>query len=357
MKTRQTTIQAFAAHAAAGTDVYPILLKDPISRLVMPYSVLVPAAARIEHMSTAFTRIVIVDGSDVLMSLSGQQIDGMARMRALAANATFEDQAQSVTVWGNLIIDFGRYLFDKEIAFDPSKFHNPQIQVTHNAGAIATGGVRTDYGILAQVMEGLGSAPMNFLMKKEAKSWLAANAAWEYSELARDFPYRAIWLQAKTNLIGVDGHWSRALLNEDNYKRVPFDVLVDDQVADNAGEYGLITENVSSTTSGLATPQFAAPTYGGAFMGVNATTWNALYSQNFNGGQYSVESANGTDNYRGLIEGLCPQGLVVFNMGPKDEIGDWYDPAGVGSLRFEVLGAGARTMRVITEQLRPNLPR
>ena len=357
MKTRQTTIQAFAAHAAPGTDVYPILLKDPISRLVMPYSVLVPAAARIEHMSTAFTRIVIVDGSDVLMSLSGQQIDGMARMRALAANATFEDQSPSVTVWGNLIIDFGRYLFDKEIAFDPAKFSNPQIQVTHNAASIATGGVRTDYGILAQVMEELGSSPRGFLMKKEAKSWLAANGAWEYSELARDFPYRAIWLQAKTNLIGVDGHWSRALLNEDNYKRVPFDVLIDDQVADNAGEYGLITENISGAVSAFASPQFAAPTYGGAVLAVNSTARNALQAQNLNGGQYTVESANGTDDYRGIVEGLCPQGLVVFNMGPKDEIGDWYDPTAIGSLRFEVLGAGARTMRVITEQLRPNLPR
>jgi len=352
MRTRQTTIQAFAAHAAPGTDVYPIRLTDPVSRLVIPYSVLIPAAARIEHMSTTFTKIAIVDGSDVLFSLSGNQIDGMAKMRSLSANATFEDPSPSVTVWGNLVIEFGRYLYDKQIAFDPTKFKNPQILVTHNAATPVTGGVRTDYAILADIMEGLGSAPMGFLMKKEAKSWLAANGAWEYTELAKDYPYRAIWLQGKTNLIGVDAHWSRALLSEDNYKRIPFDSLIDDQVADNAADYGLIVEPISGAVSAFATPIFVAPCYGGSALAVNSTARNALQAQWLNGGQVTVESANGTDDFRGVAQGFCPQGLVVFNMGPKDIIEDWYDPTGVGSLRLEVLGAGAQTIRCITEQLR-----
>ncbi len=353
MKTRQTTIQAFAAHAAPGTEVYPIRLTDPISRLVIPYSVLIPAAARIEHMSTTFTRIVIVDGSDVLLSLTGSQIDGMAKMRALSANATFESPDPSITVWGNLIIDFGRYLYDKQLAFDPTKFKNPQIQVTHNAAIPVTGGVRTDFAILADIMEGLPSSPMGFLMKKEAKSWLAANGAWEYSELAKDYVYRAIWLQGKTNLIGVDAHWSRALLSEDNLKRIPFDCLIDDQVADNAADYGLIVEPISGTVSAFATPIFVAPCYGGNALAMNSIARNALQAQWLNGGQVTVESANGTDDFRGHAEGLCPQGLVVFNMGPKDNIDDWYDPKALGDLRLEVLGAGARTIRLITEQLRP----
>jgi len=352
MRTRQTTIQAFAAHAAPGTETYPIRLTDPISRLVIPYSVLIPAAARIAHMSATFTKIAIVDGSDVLLSLTGQQIDGIAKMRSLSANATFEDPSPSITVWGNLIIEFGRYLYDKQLAFDPTKFKNPQIQVTHNAATIAAGGVRTDFSVLADIMEGLGAAPMGFLMKKEAKSWLAAAAAWEYTELAKDYKYRAIWIQGRTPLIGVDGHWSQALLSEDNYKRIPFDSLIDDQVADNAGDYGLIVEPISGAVSAFATPIFVAPSYGGSALAVNSTARNALQAQWLNGGQVTVESANGTDDFRGIAQGFCPQGLVVWNMGPKDNIEDWYDPTGVGSLRLEVLGAGARTIRLVTEQLR-----
>lgn len=352
MKTRQTTIQAFQAHAAPGTDIYPIRLTDPISRLVMPYSVLIPAAARLQHMSDVFTRIVIVDGSDVLLSLTGKQIDGMARMRAISAPATYETPDPSITVWGNLIIDFGRYLYDKILALDPTKFKNPQIQVTHNAATIVTGGVRCDYAILADIMEGLSTNPTGFLMKKEAKSWVAAAAAWEYTELARDYVYRAIWIQALTKLCGVDTHWSRAVLSEDNYKRIPFDVLIDDQVADNAATYGEVLENVSGLCVAATSPLFAAPAYAGCVK-VGLQSGNVGHSDITNdGGQYSVSSAGNTERFRGTCEGLAPQGLVVFDMGPHDNIDDWYDPRGIGDLRLEVLGAGARTVRLVTEQLR-----
>jgi hypothetical protein len=352
MKTRQTTIQAFQAHAAPGTDIYPIRLTDPISRIVMPYSVLIPATARLQHMSDVFTRVVIVDGSDVLLSLTGKQIDGMARMRAISAPATFESPDPSITVWGNLIIDFGRYLYDKVLALDAKRFNNPQIQVTHNAATIAAAGVRCDYAILADIMEDLGSTPQGFLMKKEAKSWLAAAGAWEYTELARDYTYRAIWIQALTKLIAMDQHWSRAILSEDNYKRIPFDCLIDDIIADNAAEYGEVLENVSGIGTGAAAPIFAAPAYAGSIKAEDITALSANLGITNDGGQFSFGTTVNTDRFRGVCQGLCPQGLVVFDMGPKDNIEDWYDPKSLGSLRLEVLGTGARTIRLVTEQLR-----
>ncbi len=352
MKTRQTTIQAFAAHAAPGTETYPIRLTDPISRLVIPYSVLIPAAARIEHMSSTFTKIAIVDGSDVLFSLTGHQIDGMARMRALSSPATFESPDPSITVWGNLVIDFGRYLYDKVLAFDATKFKNPQIQVTHNAATPVTGGVRTDFAILADIMEGLPSAPMGFLLKKETKSWLAANGAWEYSELPKDYVYRAIWLQGKTRLIATDAHWSRALLSEDNYKRIPFDCLVDDIIADNAAEFGVIEELASGICVATTSPTFAAPCYAGNILASLLSGIVAFNGVTNDGGQYTITSTGNTERWRGVCRGLVPQGLVCFSMGPKDEIADWYDPKALGDLRLEVLGAGARTIRLVTEQLR-----
>jgi hypothetical protein len=79
---------------------------------------------------------------------------------------------------------------------------------------------------------------------------------------------------------------------------------------------------------------------------------NALEGHNRDGGQYEVKSANGTDDFRGIVIGLCPQGLVCFNMGPGDKIEDMYDPKALGSLQLEVLGAGAYTVRAIAEQLR-----
>jgi hypothetical protein len=352
VKTRQTTIQANGSHAAATTDIIPIRVSDPISRIVIPYGVTVGAAARLGHLSQVFTKIEIVDGSDVLFSLTGSAIDGMARQRAIASSSTFSRPDISTEDFGNLIIDFGRYLYDKELAFDPTKFSNPQIKVTHNFATVEANATAVEYAILADVMEGLSANPRGFLMKKEVKSWVAVAAGWEYTEMPRDYPYRAIWLKGHTKSVGVGSHWSRAVLSEDNYKRVPFDCLVDDQIADNAADYGLITEHVSGTISAVATPLFAAPCYAGMVLAMCTMATNALEGHNLDGGRYEVKSANGTDDFRGIVEGLCPQGLVTFNMGPKDNIEDWYDPKSVGSLRLEVLGAGAYTIRLLTEQLR-----
>ncbi len=357
MKTREATIHAEESYAAAGTAIYPIRETSPISRILIPFGVTVGAAARLLHHSAAITKVEIVDGSDVLFSLSGPQIDGIARFDGRGSAGMWTSPSASITEYGNLVIDFGRYLYDKEIAFEPAKFKNPQLKITRSLTACEATCTAVILAAHAYIMEGLGGSPRGFLMKKEMKSWTGVANAWEYTQMARDFPYRRLFVQGLTKTIGVGTHWSRARLSEDNDARIPFDVLVDDQIANNARDYGDIVENCSGAISAVATPFFAAPAYGGSVMAMCTMATNALEGHNRDGGQFEVKSANGTDDFRGIVMGLCPQGLTAFHMGASDEIEDWYDPTVLGSLQLEVLGAGAYTMQLVTEQLRPNVPR
>ena len=352
MKTREATIHAEESYAAAGTAVYPIRETDPISRLLIPFGVTVGAAARLAHHSAALTKIEIVDGSDVLFSLDGLQTDGIARFNGRGSAGMWTSPSASITEYGNLVVDFGRYLYDRELAFDPTKFKNPQIKITRSLSACEATCTAVILAVHAYVMEKLSSPPLGFLMLKEQKSWTAVASAWEYTQLAKDYAYRRIFLQGLTKTIGVGTHWSRARLSENNDKSIPFDVLVDDQIATNARDYGDIIENCSGAISAVATPFFAAPAYGGSPIAMCTMATNALEGHNRDGGQYEVKSANGTDDFRGIVVGLCPQGLVVFNMGPGDEIEDLYDPRQLGSLQMEVLGAGAYTIHLVTEQVR-----
>ncbi len=352
MKTRQTTIQANAAHTAATTHIIPIRITDPISRLLIPYGVTVGANTRLGHMSNLFSKIALVDGSDVLLSMTGPQVDGLDRLDNVGSGASFGQNTASVEDFGNLIIDFGRHLYDKELALDPTKFKNLQLQLTTTYTAVEAACTADEFAVQACIMEGLAGGPMGFLMKKEMKSWTAANGAWEYTQLPRDYKYRRLFVQALTSRYGLSAHWSRALLQEDNYKRTPFDVLVDDIVAANGRDYGLISELVSGATSNGVLQQPAAPNYGGSIIVNSTTTYAALEGDNLDGGMYVVISAAGTTDYRGVVVGFAPQGMVAFDLGPKDLIEDWYDPTQVGSLQLEVLGAGARTVRLVTEQLR-----
>ncbi len=352
MRTREATIHAEESYAAAGTGVYPIRETDPISRLLIPFGVTVGAGARLQHHSGCLTKIEIVDGSDVLFSLEGRQIDGLARFDSHGSAGMWSSPTASITEYGNLVIDFGRHLYDKVIAFDPTKFKNPQIRITRSLTTVDAAATAVIIAIHAYCMEGLTSSPIGFLMKKEIKSWTAAAAAWEYTEMPKDYPYRRLFLQGLTKIIGVGTHWSRARLSENNDKSIPFDVLVDDQIANNARQYGDIMENISGSLSTAASPFFCAPAYGGSCSAQGAALANAVCFLSLNGGQFHAFSTTGTDSWRGVCHGLAPQGMVAFDMGTLENIEDWYDPKALGSLQLEVLGAGAYTVRVIGEQFR-----
>jgi hypothetical protein len=353
MKTREATLHAEESFAAAGTKIIPIRVTDPISRIMIPYGVTVGAAARLQHMAAAFTKIEIVDGSDVLLSLTGRQIDGIQRLDSHGPAASFTSPDPSITDYGTLVIDFGRYLYDKVLAFDPTKFRNPQIQLTMSLTTVEAACTAVIAAAHAYLMEDIPTPPIGFLMRKEIKSWVAANGAWEYTELPRDYTYRRLFLQALTKAVGVGSHWSQARLSEDNDKRIPFDVLVDDQVSKNAQDYGQITEFCSGIAAAVAFPLFAAPTYAGAVLAVDSTTTKSLYAQNLDGGQYTVLGETVTDKFRGEVVGLVPQGMVAFHMGPRDILEDLYDPRALGSLQLQVKGAGAQTIRLVSEQVRP----
>ncbi len=357
MRTREATIHAEESYAAAGTAIYPIREKDPISRILIPFGVTVGAAARLKHHAAAITKIEIVDGSDVLYSLDGLQTDGISRLDQHGTPNMWTSPTPSTTEYGNLAINFGRYLYDKELAFDPAKFKNPQLKITRSLTETEATCTAVILAAQAAIMEGLSSAPRGFLMKKEIKSWVAADNAWEYTQMPRDFPYRRMFLQGLTTKVSPDGHWDRARLSEDNDKRIPFDVNVWDQIAKNGEEYGDCREFASGSKSTDAWPFFAAPTYGST-LNVNSTALVvALVCNHWNGGRFSVMGTAGTDPWRGLISGFAPQGMVAFHLGTLDEIEEWYDPTAIGNLQLEVYGSGAYTVHLITEQLRPNVPR
>jgi len=352
MRTREATIEAEHDYDAAGTGIYPIRETDPISRILIPFGVTVGANARLQHISQCLSKIEIVDGSDVLFSMSGDQLDGLSRMDRGSGVGMYACNTRSTTDYGYLAIDFGRYLYDKEFAFDPTKFKNPQIRITRSLTAVEAICTHVIIAIHAYLMEGLVSPPRAFFMKKEQKSWQATDNEWEYTQMAKDYVYRRIFLQALTKTVSLGTHWSRARLSEDNDKRVPFDVLVHDQVAQNAEDYGDIIEHVIGTRSEAADLFFAAPSYSGRIMVMPLLTQNGLLGNTWDGGQYNITAAAAGEHFRGIVVGLVPQGMVAFHMGPLATPEDWYDPREIGSLRLEVLGEGAHMIHLITEQLR-----
>jgi hypothetical protein len=316
------------------------------------FGVTVTTGARLAPISALFPKVALVDGSDVLMSLSGTQIAGIAHLDKIHNPAMFNSNNINTTDYGNLVINFGRNKWDKTLALDPTKFSNLQIQISYDWKAVQAAASGCDFAIIADVMEGLSGAPTGFLMKKEIKSWTAASGTHEYTSLPRDYKYRRLFLQARTIQVGVGAHWSNAKLSEDNDKRIPFDVIVDDQIAENAIDYGIISEFGGGNLTNGSYPLIVAPTYAPAFILCEHADYTGIASNKQDGGYMLPKTNGGADMYSGICQGLCPHGLVAFDFGDRDNPDDWYDPTKVGDLQLDVTGAGSHAIQLVLEQVR-----
>ncbi|GAI10935.1 unnamed protein product, partial [marine sediment metagenome] len=77
MNYRTATLLAREDLGASGVKVQDIRIRDPISSLLFKIEVSVKTAARLLHALEAISKIEIVDGSDVLLSISASQMNAL----------------------------------------------------------------------------------------------------------------------------------------------------------------------------------------------------------------------------------------------------------------------------------------
>ena len=114
----------------AGTKVIDINVSDVISRIDIIFRTKNGDTAFEDHPAGNITKIEMVDGSDVLFSLSGREAQALNfydRGRPADNHMTGSNGEYMRAIFG---LDFGKYLFDPTLAFDPSKFINPQLKIT-----------------------------------------------------------------------------------------------------------------------------------------------------------------------------------------------------------------------------------
>ena len=230
MKYRLTSIQDTLTLTDNQTDTYDINIKDPISRITLQLRGTNADSVPDGHPAKAISKLELVDGSDVLYSMSGEQ-----------AQATdFYDTGKvplnvvsfvNANIWTCLInMNFGRFLWDTMLALDPKKFKNLQLKVTHKvadtAGSSSSSSTST-LAIYAHVFDEKAISPSGFLMNKEVKAYvIGSSGSFEYTDMPTDFPYRRLMLQGL--YIGQDLSTviNAFRLSEDNDKRIPYDVSV-----------------------------------------------------------------------------------------------------------------------------------
>ena len=355
MNYRKASILEQEDATTAKTKTIDITLSDVISRLQIKFNSTNSTHLPIGHFAKQISKVELVDGSDVLMSLTGQQIEALM-FYEYEKGRNYEMEYRNGCE-NRMVLDllFGRWLWDKDLAFDPKRFKNPQLKIAHNLVLGGRTPTASTLEVAADCFDEKPVTPMGWLMSKELYAWTSASAqAYEYIDLPTDYIIRRILLQTYKEDLWWDNIVSQIRVSEDNDKKLPWDIDAYDLMQYVNTLYGQYEETLVGTTPAVAANQrwYVTPTevpivllsaIGSATsMGTDAEA---------TGGYFRIQNT-AVQAFRALIRGIIPHGMLPLDAGDMSDLTDWYDVRKKGSVKLRVKAGGTADLKVILQQLR-----
>lgn len=362
MDYRLASLWPRANYTADKTEIIDINLIDAVSRIVVVYEPgnTVPSPNALGHPAKCITKIELVDGSDVLYSLTGQE----------AQAVDFFDRGSLPPNWMDYLsgdyskmifnLNFGRKLFDPDLAFDPTRFRNPQLKISvdiNGGGHTPTDGYLT---VLAHLFDEKPASPVGFIMNKEVKDYSLGVSSHEYTDLPTDFPYRQLFLRGQKYGTMVQELIDTVKISQDVDRKIPLNQTMLAILEAMAEEWPMVEEMIlvaTNTTTGehyycTATDKlrFASAEWRQAAVNVGISQYAGA------GGRFYHSASTVNLNVSVHAKGQCPHAVVPLlpRLPLEDEEG--YDVSGIKSLKLDVLtlaaAAATDNVQIIAQQIR-----
>lgn len=353
---RLASVLAEESIVGAATKVIDLDMADIMSKIQVNVEVESSGAVHTDHMASVISNIELIDGSDVLYSLSGKECQALDYYQTgrMPFNAiTDRDGNDAIMVFN---INFGRWLYDNKLALDPGKFRNPQLKITHNYRAFDSAVSIARMEIRAFLFDEKVPTPEGFLMAKEHYQFdTGDNGTFEYIDMPVDHITRRYMLMGTAEGKFCQQVVNAVRLSEDNAKRIPYDTQVWQvlkmlhQTYPRIEEYGHFafkvagraiyaspTQDLVVNAAGVAVTQVTSVGTVPTFMPVTVKI-----------------TADGAGNAQ--ISGYDPHYSFILPFGNPDNPEDWYDVTKIGNLKLRLKAGSAgsgKTVEVVTEQLR-----
>jgi len=357
MKYRLANILAEEAKDTAGVKTIDLNIADPISQISVFFRGQNSSDTPLAHPAKMITKIELVDGSDVLMSLSGlqaQALDFYHKSQPVINKPMYKDDDWSRMIFN---LNFGRWLYDAVYALDPGKFKNPQLKITHDK---AVGGSTPDHGymeIWADCFDEKKITPAGFLMAKELYSFALGDDAYEYIDLPTDYPYRMMMVRSLKATAAIWELFDELKLSSDNDKHVIIDGDTRQLLKMLCDRFGPYTETIQGIATGSSIGQYCTPTSNCNIL-VGSGGGNRDYFQCYQpwGGYFEVVAGAADTQYQALAHGFAPHGALAVPFGDLKDPADWFDVAAVGSLKLKLHATDGLTTTdtcdIVLQQLR-----
>jgi hypothetical protein len=309
-----------------------IVGRKPISRIEMTYKttkVLYPMTA---PAPANIPKIELVDGSKPLHSLTGYTNQALAYYSRGKVAMEHGQHIQTLSEVDSYALDFGRYLWDPLLAFDPTKFSNPQLKISWNRALADTSVTVDSLEIWAEVFDDKPVSPVGFLSAREIWSgnFLAENSVNEIL-IPDDEVIRQVLVRA--NYAGYEP-WYQVDIAK-------LDEAADGKVIFDYQDLEMYYRRMKSRWPMLEIPFIAEPTttarvfyiaptdYWATILltPVAANNYAYLSGTSARGGKADLRS-NANGQYTGIAKGYLPWHTYQFPMGDQKDPADWYDATG-----------------------------
>ncbi len=245
MKYRQANLLATLQITTAKTEPLTLTGLDVISRLMVVIELVNNGNNPTNHPLAALKKIEIVDGSEVIASMTGYEAQALAYYdggKMPHNELNYEDNGYARVF---VPLNFGRWLYDPELALDPKRFKNLQLRIQHDYSLGACSPDDAYLRVFADVFDEMVPSPVGYLQSKEIFSYTPATGAGEYVRLPIDNTIRKIIVMNVNDNEEPDVQFESIVIDEDKGKHVLVDGLTLDLIRTASLVYDRFTEYLS----------------------------------------------------------------------------------------------------------------
>jgi len=345
MNTRTYTLLGSTTYDADKTEIIDLDVQDPISQIAVVYRpVNVVTGTQLAHPAASITKIEIVDGSEVLWSLSGREAQALDYYHRQIEPFNYMDITDGGSPMVTIMLNFGRFLFDSELAFNPLNYKNPQLKISIDLNAQSADIVAGSMQVFAELFDEKVITPVGYLMGKEVESYTLGDNAHHYVDMPTDKVWRKLLVRAQRNGTDWASQIAHIKLSQDADKKVIFDHDSFPFAAHQASQVRPYREHIFGSGNIAARYGYCTPGFHVRFA---STAWRATIGggdQAFfggSGGRFQYIQAVAGPNWQAIVEGWLPHSVVEYPFGLQQDIGDWFDPVNVGSMKLDITGGAA----------------
>lgn len=344
--------------ATAGTVTWDVSDTDLISAIEITPRVINPNAyVAVGHPLECVSAIELVNGSDVLFSMDSMAAQALAYYNTGRVPQSSMNYMALQWAMCPILILFGRRLWDKQYALDPTRFNNLQLKITHNVAACMTGATTGYLDVVAWEMDRELGELAGFLssLTHYQRTIVASDIA--YIDLPTDFPIRMLMSKCFSDTQAPEYQADHLKLTENHDKVVLLDADMEDLQNYVSTFYPPWVEGLTGQALTTDRNFWITPSFEGRIIPHDFGEANSVITPEATGGQKKIISAEATAIFEALVSGGAPHGSLPIAMGDQMEPGDWWKIDEGGSGRLKVTFASdpdtTPTWDLITQQARP----